>query len=377
MGWTLYVSISAAMLFFLTGYVARSALTTRKATSGAGSGPARHRAESDESPGEPVIPSAGQTCCIADVPIQCVGYHVDDGGRPAHPRLESEDGRTLPHSTSDDQEETLVGENLEVVDEGEPAVDDSLCGESGPVDGSLGDTPVQWGPERSVGLPPMSCPPSSKRREAFLSEVFPAEPTTRPFHERIPPIDDRWVDDDRTEEVERLRQEARRLGLEQRALAQRIDSITRTREVARPKVQVGSGAPEQLPEPGFESALGTLLETMPRDVRFGVVADSLGLPLAYTGGAQASTELAASMTWVKRMALEVGGLAGLQSPVQRVQLDDCAGEKLECWLLDTDAGLYGVLLIRRSGDADGAVEACIDDIAEALGVERGLRMSAV
>lgn len=330
LGWTLYVSISAAVTFFFAGYVARSAVLTRRV------GTSRSISEHGESTsGQPRDPSdvrPERMCCEANVSARCAGSGNVVGAAPEP--LDEADG---PLATADDEETR--------------------------------DTPSKWPPEQPIGLPPLSCPPSSHGADAFPADIFPAEASTRPFHGTTSQQAAAGRHREHDEDIERLQREVRRLATEQHALDLRVEDLSQSIEPPRRRVQFGSGAPDALSEPVSESAFASVLDAMPPDVSFAVVADSLGLPLAHRGRAQTCIEIAASLGHVKQLAGALTDPAGLRSPVRRVQIDDHAGKRLECWLVETDDGPYGVMLVRRSGTPDADVEQRVAQIAAVLSAD--------
>lgn len=334
LGWTLYVSISAAVAFFVAGYVLRSAVTLRR----------------DRAREKPDGAGAEKVCCEAHT-VSCEKASIAE--------------KTAPVPV--DEAETLVGRHLEVVAEEEPFMDEAPPAADPQDDERARVTPARWPPEQSVGLPPMSCPPSSQRRDAFSSETFPAEASTRPFHGTTSQQVASERHHDQREAIERLEREVRRLAGEQGALDRRIEELSERIEPPHRRVRLGSGAPDLPSEPFSQAVFLSLLDAMPVDVSVAVVADSLGLPLAHRGEPRACTEIAASLGHVKQLARAVASPAGLRPPVRRVQLDDCAGGRLDCWLVETNEGPYGVMLVRRSGAPDGDVEQRVEQIAAALG----------
>jgi hypothetical protein len=350
LGWTVYLSISAAAAFYVAGYVTRMALGTKNAGGAALADPS---ARQDE------LPADHETACLDE---------VTPPRETCRPPDESEETETATERASADERSPIEGETG-------PAADEATEQES--------ETSSSWPPERVVSQPPLSCPPASRPpRPVLRSGLFLAERKTLPFHQTISGmsmqteqtgVDDRrwtpeatrpsWASDGtgakdiagETEELLRLRHELRRLAQRQGELEARVEIALR--RVASTSATFTGTARER--------TIGTLLEDLPRDVEAAVVTGVFGIPVQQAGPSRVANELAASLGPIKRMASEVAEIVAFPSRPRRIQVEDHQGVRLDCWLLDPNEDLCSVVLLRLPGPPD-ELEAAMKRIAAEL-----------
>lgn len=322
-GWTVYLSISAAVAFYVAGYVTRVAFGAKTskglACSGScGAGPADR-----------------ETACLSEVGPPCETGRVSDGaadgeltaepaavcgGTPTNGRLEPEPGGATEHAACDSM------------------------------------TSSSWPPEREVSQPPLSCPDRSVQAEP----TGPAEGDDRTWAPEVtrPSCSSNDVGGTagEAEELLGMRRALRRLAQRQRELEARVETALQR-----------AATPASLPCSVREERAGTLLEDLPRDVEAAVVTGALGIPLQQAGPSRVSTELAASLGPIRRMASEVGRLVAFTSPVRRIQVEDQQGVRVDCWLLDPNEDPFGVVLLRLPGPPD-ELEAPMQRLAADLGL---------
>jgi hypothetical protein len=373
MGWMLFVSISAAIGFFVAGYVARMAIGARST--------------------HPFLPSVADDARAAPVAKQ---NPLDDTGTP--PTEKSCPG-TASTEPSSDPESDGIGPSLRSVVE-EPL---RRSTERPPA------PPTSWRTEGD--MPPVSCPsPAPSPSESQYDSIFPPE-RTLPFRNtlgeavplrrrqgdrpeprqnpqtfdsaesRTPPpspvptrprFSSMWDLDECTDrqedirELRGLRQNIRHLGRRQRMLERKVAELASVNTQQRARLD-SSVVPVHTSSVVTDSTLEQLLDRMPDDVQLAVVADARGLPLTSTGDTRESTELAATLGPTKRLVFELCQFVTLQQPLRTIHVEDRDGTEFHCWPVETDDGVYGVLTVRkRASRAPDELRDLIREIAVAL-----------
>jgi len=377
MGWMLFVSISAAIGFFVAGYVAQMAIGNRRP--------------------HLVLPPVADEARTSSVAME--GSPSHDTGTPS---TERSCLGTVSAEPARDTENDGGGSSLR------PNVEKQLQG--------TGERPhappTRWRAEGE--FPPVSCPsPASSPSESQYDSIFPPErtlpflntledaplrrrqgdgpeprqsmptfdsatsgpppsspPPTRPRFSSIWDLEECTGRQEDIRELRGLRERIRQLGRRQRTLERKVDELASDRTQQRGRLD-SSVVPAHTSSVVTDSTLAQLLDRMPDDVQLAVIADARGLPLISTGDPREATELAATLGPTKRLVFELCQFVTLQQPLRTIHVEDRDGTEFHCWPVETDDGVYGVLTVRkRSSRAPDELQDLIREIASALGAKK-------